>query len=217
MGNFRDRLVQAMDMRGLTAAALAKKAGLSKAQISQYVNGIYQAKQVALYKLAIALDVSEAWLMGHDVPMERIEYQANSTSNLPSNIRPIIKKRFPMLGEIACGVPIYANEDHESYIDASAEIDADFCLTAKGDSMIGARIHDGDVVFIKSMPIVNNGEIAAVVIEDEATLKRWYYDRENQKLMLVAENSAYAPLMYVGEELNSITCLGKAVCFMSKL
>ena len=136
---------------------------------------------------------------------------------LPANIRPITKKRFPMLGEIACGKPIYASEDHESYVDASATIDADFCLTAKGDSMIGARIHDGDVVFIKAMPIVDNGAIAAIVIDDEATLKRWYYYPDQQKLVLNAENSAYAPLVYVGEELNSITCLGKAVCFMSNL
>lgn len=142
---------------------------------------------------------------------------AREEPSLPSNIRPIAKRRFPMLGEIACGKPVYANEDHEAYIDASADIDADFCLTAKGDSMIGARIHSGDVVFIKQMPIVENGAIAAVVIEDEATLKRWYYYPDQQKLVLNAENSAYAPLVYVGEELNTITCLGKAVCFMSNL
>ncbi|MGM9681036.1 MAG: LexA family protein, partial [Eubacteriales bacterium] len=106
---------------------------------------------------------------------------------------------------------------HESYIDASSDIDADFCLTAKGDSMIGARIHDGDVVFIKQMPIVDNGQIAAVIIDDEATLKRWYYYPDKQKLMLIAENSAYEPLVYMGEELNSITCLGRAICFMSNL
>lgn len=145
-------------------------------------------------------------------------YDENEFVNkVMGSLRPITKKRFPMLGEIACGKPLYANEDHESYVDASADIDADFCLTAKGDSMIGARIHAGDVVFIKSMPIVDNGAIAAVIIDDEATLKRWYYYPEQQKLMLTAENPAYAPLMYVGEELNSITCLGKAVCFMSNL
>lgn len=69
--SFQNRLVFAMNSKGVKAAELSKQTGLSKAQISQYVNGIYEAKQIALYKLAVALDVSEAWLMGHDVPMER--------------------------------------------------------------------------------------------------------------------------------------------------
>jgi repressor LexA len=136
---------------------------------------------------------------------------------LPSNVRPIHVKRFPMLGEISCGTPIFAEEDHETYIDASADIHADFCLTAKGESMIGARIHDGDVVFIKSMPMVENGQIAAVIIDDEATLKRWYYYPEKQKLILTPENPAFEPLVFVGDELDSVRCLGLAVTFMSKL
>lgn len=69
--SFQNRLVFAMNSKGVKAAELSKQTGLSKAQISQYVNGIYEAKQIALYKLAVALDVSEAWLMGQDVPMER--------------------------------------------------------------------------------------------------------------------------------------------------
>lgn len=80
-----------------------------------------------------------------------------------------------LLGEIACGEPIWADEDRESYVMADTDIKADFCLTAKGDSMINARIYDGDVVFIKQMPMVENGEIAAVIIDNEATLKRVYY------------------------------------------
>ena len=136
---------------------------------------------------------------------------------LPSNVHPIHVKRFPMLGEISCGTPIFADEDHETYIDASADIHADFCLTAKGESMIGARIHDGDVVFIKSMPMVENGQIAAVIIDDDATLKRWYYYPEKQKLILTPENPAFEPLVFVGDELDSVRCLGLAVSFMSKL
>ncbi|MGM9636953.1 MAG: LexA family protein [Eubacteriales bacterium] len=221
-----DRLMTLMESRGLKQCdivALCKpycdKYGvtISKNNISQYINGKTSPNSGKLSILGMALNVSEAWLMGYDVPMERNSSSANENIPLPSNIRPIVKKRFPMLGEIACGKPIYAAEDHESYIDASSGIDADFCLTAKGDSMIGARIHDGDVVFIKRMPIVENGQIAAVIIDDEATLKRWYYYPDKQKLMLIAENSAYEPLVYMNEELNGITCLGKAVCFMSNL
>ena len=203
-------------MHGRSVTSLASEVGVSKQTISAYLSGTRKPKRIMLAELARVINVSEAWLMGYDVPQERQDDYSRSPS-LPANIRPITKKRFPMLGEIACGKPIYTNEDHESYIDASADIDADFCLTAKGDSMTGARIMSGDVVFIKSMPIVDNGAIAAVIIDNEATLKRWYYYPDQQKLVLNAENSAYAPLVYVGEELNTITCLGKAVCFMSNL
>ena len=100
---------------------------------------------------------------------------------------------------------------------ADMDINADFCLTAKGDSMINARIQDGDIVFIKEMPMVDNGEIAAVIIDDEATLKRVYYYPEKNKLVLQAENPKYEPWVYVNEELNEIRILGKAVYFMSNL
>ena len=83
--------------------------------------------------------------------------------------------------------------------------------------MIGARIHDGDVVFIRKRSMVENGDIAAVIIDGEATLKRWCFDAEHAKLVLSPENSTYPPLVYVGSELDSIACLGKAVCFMSNL
>lgn len=133
------------------------------------------------------------------------------------NIRPIQLKRFPMLGEIACGEPIFADEDREHYIMADMDIKADFCLTAKGDSMINARIYDGDVVFIRQTDMVENGEIAAVIIDDEATLKRVYYDRESNFLQLVAENPKYKPLVYRDEQLDEVHILGKAVYFMSAL
>lgn len=131
------------------------------------------------------------------------------------NIAPVHLKKFPMLGEIACGEPIWAEEDKEHYVMAGMDIQADFCLTAKGDSMINARINDGDIVFIRQQQIVENGEIAAVIIGDEATLKRWYYYPDDNKLMLVAENPKYPPLMYINEELDTVRCLGKAVYFMS--
>ena len=118
-----------------------------------------------------------------------------------------------MEGEIACGEPIYANREYETYVEASADIDADFCLRAKGDSMINARIFDGDVVFIKSQPDVENGEIAAVRIGDEVTLKRVY--KYTNRIELRAENPLYSPLNYEGAELNEIQIIGKAVIFQS--
>lgn len=90
-------------------------------------------------------------------------------------------------------------------------------MTARGDSMVGARIKDGDIVFIRQQEMVNNGEIAAVIINDEVTLKRWYFYPNKQKLVLSPENPAYEPFVYVGEELNEIRCLGRAIAFMSNL
>lgn len=128
---------------------------------------------------------------------------------------PIKRHKIPLLGEIACGEPIYADEDRESYVEAGTDVRADFCLRAKGDSMINARILDGDIVFIRSQPSVENGEIAAVIIDDEATLKRVYYYPESGKLVLNPANPAFEPFVYVGEELNQIRILGKAVAFQS--
>ena len=83
--------------------------------------------------------------------------------------------------------------------------------------MIGARILDGDLVFSRSQSQVDNGEIAAVLIGDEATLKRVYYYPQQNRLMLNAENPAFAPLIYIGDELEQIKILGKAVAFQSPL
>ena len=96
-------------------------------------------------------------------------------------------------------------------------VDADFCLIMKGNSMNNARIMDGDLVFIRQQPEVENGEIAAVAIDDEATLKRFYRDEETGTITLVAENPAYAPLVYNRSEAENLWILGKAVAVQSKL
>ena len=210
---FTDRLRTAMDLRGTRAIDLARDTGLSKARISQYTNGIYVPKADAMHKLARALDVADLWLEGYDVPMER---GASAVPNYP-DIFPIERRRIPVLGEIACGTPILTDEQHDSFVMSGTNLDADFCLRAKGDSMIGARIQDGDIVFIKKSDMVANGEIAAVVIEDEATLKRVYYYPEKSKLILTPENPKYEPLVFMGPELNEIHILGKAVAFQSEI
>ncbi len=110
---------------------------------------------------------------------------------------------------------IYADEDRESYIMAGTDIQADFCLKCKGDSMINARINDGDIVFIRQQNMVNNGEIAAVIIDNEATLKRFYYYKEANLVILKAENPKFKDLEYKDERLNEIRIIGKAVAFQS--
>lgn len=131
------------------------------------------------------------------------------------NIYKIDKIKLPMLGTIACGEPIFADEDRESYVMVGTEIRADFCLKCQGDSMINARIHDGDIVFIRKQDIVDNGEIAAVIIDDEATLKRFYYYKEQNMVILRPENSKYKDIILTGEQLERVKVLGKAVAFQS--
>ena len=191
----------------ITLEELAAAVGTSRQTIHRYENGIITnvpAEKIEL--LARALQVTPAVLMGWD---EKLPFA--------NGVMPIATKRLPILGEISCGKPIYAEEQHESYAAADEGLDADFCLKAHGDSMTGARIFDGDIVFIRSQNSVDNGEIAAVIINDEATLKRVYYYPNEEKLVLSPENPRYAPLVYIKEELENIKIIGKAVAFQSRI
>ena len=195
--------------KGLTLEALATLVGTSRQTVHRYESGIISnVPHEMVSALARALGVSPSTLMGWD---------GDSAEKYPENIMPISAKRLPILGDIACGEPIYASEERDSFISTDIGLDADFCLRAHGDSMIGARIFDGDIVFIRAQDSVDNGEIAAVIINDEATLKRVYYYPDDAKLILSAENPKYAPFVYVGDELNEIKILGKAVAFQSNI
>ena len=214
------RIKQVREEKGFTQEELARVLGLNKSTIQRYETAkIEKIKLPVIDAIAQKLDVNPEWLSDKtDVRTSYLSNDANTLTDLIqkyNNIKPIKLKRFPMLGEIACGEPVFADEDKEHYVMADMDIHADFCLTAKGDSMINARIYEGDIVFIKEMPIVENGDIAAVIINDEATLKRVYYYPDDSMLQLVAENPKYKPLVYQGEELNHIRILGKAVYFMS--
>ena len=197
------RLKAARKAKGLTLDELAARVGTSKQTIHRYERGIISnIPHDKIELLARALEIAPSELMGWE-------------SSSFNNIMPISIKKLPILGSISCGEPIYAEEEHESFAAIDKNIDADFCLIASGDSMTGARIYDGDIVFIRSQNSVDNGEIAAVIINDEATLKRVYYYPEKEKLVLNPENPRYAPLVYIGDELATIKIIGKAVAFQS--
>ena len=207
-----DRIKSKREDLGMTQGELAQKVGYtSHSSIAKAESGAIDLPQSKIEAIAKALQTSPAYLLGltqHDAtPVWQTQ--------VFENVTPIHTQRVPMLGEIACGKPIWANEERESYVQAGVNLKADFCLTARGDSMIGARIHDGDIVFCRSQNMVENGEIAAVIIGDEATLKRVYYYPDKQKLVLQAENPKYEPFVYVGSELNEINIIGKAVAFQS--
>ena len=190
---------------GLTQSEVAKDIGVAIQTIFKYENEIVtNIPSDKIEKLAKVFDTTPEYIMG---------WEDNQNLYTFNNISPIKKKKFPILGEIACGKPIYCNEDYETYIEVSGDIHADFCLIAKGDSMINARIFDGDIIFIKKQPIVQNGEIAAVVIEDEATLKKVYIKAD--KIILCPENPLYDDLIFEKEDMNLVKILGKAVAFQS--
>lgn len=209
--DFASRLSQALETRGMKAADLSKKTKVAEGTISCYINGRYEAKQNRVQVFAEALDVNPAWLMGYDVPMEAERSQpASAPRPIPKGFEPMPKmKKIPLVGSIACGTPILAQQNIEKIVDVPENIRCDFALRCKGDSMIGAGIHDGDAVYIHIQPEVENGEIAAVRIGEEATLKRVYYD--GTTLTLMPYNNAYAPMVYTGPQLEDVHIEGKAV------
>lgn len=192
--------------RKIPISRLERECGFSNGYIRKLQEGKFPSDR--LLKIAEYLGLPLSYLMTGEESFE---------NPVISNIFPIELKRFPMLGEIACGIPKYTNEDRESYIMSGTNIDADFCLKAVGDSMINARILDGDIVFIRKQDIVENGEIAAVVVnnESEATLKRVFYYPEKSLLILKPENPAYEDFIFQNEELNEVHILGKAIAFQS--
>ena len=211
-GDFAGRLSQALEVRGMKAADLSKKTKVAEGTISCYINGRYEAKQNRVQVFAEALNVNPAWLMGYDVPMEAEQQapQAISPTPIPPGFMPMPKmKKVPLIGAIACGDPITALQNREGDVDVPEDVRCDFALKCHGDSMTGAGIHDGDVVYIHIQPEVENGEIAAVRIGDEATLKRVYYSGDT--LTLMPANAAFAPMVYTGETLNEVKIEGRAV------
>lgn len=213
MASIAERMKEALNLRGMKQSELVAKTGIGKSSISTYLSGEYEPKQRNIYKIAEALGVSEAWLMGFDVPMRKT-INSNSSS-VPTGFSPIpsTSKR-PRLGVISCGDPIDTPENFDGYDDVPDMFDCDFTLVCEGDSMIGARICDGDIVYIKQQPTIENGQIAAVLIDgEEKLLKRVYITEES--IILQAENPAYPPRSYHREDMNRVSIIGKVVGFTS--
>ena len=214
---FAQRLREGLDLRGMKQIELATRSGISKYSISHYLKGDWEGKQDAVYELARALNVSEAWLMGYDVPAERsapkVSVQLDKKPTIPPGFMPLPKMRkVPLIGAIACGDPITAIQNQEGDVNAPVDMRCDFALKCRGESMIGAGIHDGDVVYIRIQPEVENGEIAAVRIGEEATLKRVYL--HNDYIELRPENPAFESIIRRREEMNDVQIEGKAVGWM---
>lgn len=184
----------------ITQQQLADAIGVAKSTISMYENGQREPDFETLEALADYFNVD----------MRTFFPGGQGTTVL----FPLpINHSYPLLGDIACGKPILAEENIQEYVQFPGDMKVDFCLRCRGDSMVDARIFDGDIVFIRQQPEVENGEIAAVLIGEETTLKRVYHSGDT--LTLVAANSSYAPMVYTGDQLSAVRILGKAVSFLS--
>lgn len=208
---------------GLSMRQFAKLAGLSHAYVPLIErgtnhNGEPLIPSITAYKqIADAMGLSLHELVKMVDEDERVDISSDGNNEVIPGLYPIKKKRFPVLGRVACGEPIFAEEDRETFIRASSDIDADFCLIAQGDSMTGAHIEDGDILFIKQMPVVPNGKIAVVLIGDEATVKYIDYRQETATLILTPANPAFRTQIYQGEELEQVRVIGMAVCLQKML
>ena len=215
---FPQRLKELRTSRNLSLQELADIVNMSKSSVYMWETGEREPGLEILEAIADYFNVDYDYLIGKsDIPNRALSFynEEQNLFNTYDNILPITTKRIPLLGEIACGEPIFANEEHEYSVEASADIQADFALKAKGDSMINARINDGDIVFIRRQSDVDNGEIAAVIIDDDVTLKRVY--KNVAGVTLVAENPKYEPFVFTEKDGVTINILGKAVAFQSNL
>ena len=192
--------------RHLTLEELGAAIGVSKQTVQRYEAGVISnIPGENIEAMAKVLLTTPAALMGWE-PMQPLGETGLSFGTVD----------MPVLGKIACGEPIFAEGNYDGDLTFRDFLpDSDFCLIAKGDSMVGARIFDGDIVFIRAQESVDNGQIAAVLVDDEATLKRVYYFPEEKKLILTPENNKYAPMVYVGKQIKQVRILGLAVAFQS--
>lgn len=204
MSNLSEVLKQRRKELGYTLLQIAEAVGVSEATVQRWESGnIKTLRHENLVRLADILRVSPAYLMGW-----------GGNDFLPDNIEPIgTLNKLPLVGAIACGTPILAQQNIVDYVDAPGHIHADYALICHGDSMINAGVRDGDVVYIRKQSIVDNGQIAAVTIDgDEATLKRFHYD--GKTVILIPANDTLAPLTFSGPEINRVRVIGRAVAFL---
>lgn len=212
--DFSEKIKSLRLERGLTLEEVGKRVGVGKSTVRKWETGaIANMRRDKIAKLAEALNTTPGYLMGwEDNPQN--ETRCDSI-RLPGNLIPLPKTNttIPLLGEIACGQPILAEENYSEVVPVPDYVHADFALRCRGDSMVGARILDGDIVYIRQQPDVEDGEIAAVLIGDEATLKRVY--KIPGRLQLRPENPSYSVMEYADSELDQVRILGRAVYFVS--
>ncbi len=193
---FGKRLRSIMKEHGDTVYTLAEHLGLKASTISRYNNGQYVPKAPTLEMICRHYAVNPNWLMGENAP-KTLSVTSHSGRDIP------------VLGEVAAGVPIWAEQNYDGHIVVDADEHVDFALRVRGDSMMNARIYNGDLVYVRRQPQVENGEIAVVLVDNEATVKRVFYHPD--KLVLRPENDAYKDMVYYKEDAHDLAVLGKVI------
>ena len=203
MNGFKEMLKYLRNRSGKSQQALADDLGMSKSAISMYENGQRKPNFDVLEAIADYFNVNMGTLLGDE---ERLPLPARNLLPRPETYQ------VPRVGSIACGTPTLAEQNIEGYDNVPVDVRWDFTLVCKGDSMVGAGIEDGDLVYIREQPEVENGEIAAVMVgEEDATLKR--FKQVGDTVLLIPENSSYEPLVFSKEQIANIRIIGKAVGF----
>ena len=207
----REILAKLKSENGLTTELLSERSGVPRGTLNKLLNGeTRNPTGGTLKKIADALNCPVELFYGREHGLNAHLAALKNASDLVQ----VHRLAVPLLGEIAAGVPILAEETAElACCDDSLRCDC--ALRVRGESMIGARIHDGDLVFIRLQDDVEDGEIAAVVIDDEATLKRVYHIKDG--LQLISENPGFKPMIFTSSDCNTIRIIGKAVGFQSSL
>lgn len=201
------RLTETREASGLNQKDFAEHFGVNKTTYSRYESGdIKKMPFNFIEKIAYKYSLNPSWLLGYEDVEKHISFDKAKEKT----------KRLTVLGKIAAGAPLLAQEDILGYEHVPENFNADFCLKVKGDSMINARIFDGDIVYVRKQPEVETGEIAVVIIDgEEATLKRVY--KGDGYVILKPENPRYSDLLIDKKEMKDITILGKAVYFRSEV
>lgn len=197
-----DNIKQLRVSHNLTQEELAKIVGVSGKAVSFWELGTHAPRMGTIQKMADYFGVSKSYIIEGSGGFNITQYD---------NIFPLETKKIPLLGNIAAGEPIMTEENFESYVELGADINVDFALRVKGDSMIEADIKDGDVVFIKQQPQVYEGDVAAVAIDGEVTLKR--FRQEGDTVYLLPANQNYLPIIVTANDKKDIRIIGKAIAF----
>ena len=205
--DFKSRFVELCSHSEYNDSEIARALSVSKQTISSWRSGVRSPRSPMIQMIADYFGVNVPWLLGYDVDPRQPQIP-----DIPG-ILPITTRKIPLLGTIACGEPIMTDAPFEAYVELGSNVNADFALRAAGDSMVGAFIRDGDIVFIHRQPTVDDGEIAAVLIDGEATLKRVRH--VGTDLVLWPENPSYQPIIVPAGSAKDIRVLGKAVAFQS--
>lgn len=216
-----ERLKQIRIAKGMTQQDVANAIGTTYQNISQYERGVRTPKMSTVHKLATVLGVGAWEIAGWGDEVEVDEFmdwddidafkKGFEQNRVPANAIKIRRVKVPLLGNIAAGEPIFADEVFEEYVEAEEDIRCDFALRVAGDSMM-PTVQLGDLVFIRQQNDVSDGEIAAVLIDESATLKRVFHIKDG--LALNSDNSVkYPPMIFTYPECDTIRILGKAVAF----